>query len=396
MKQFLDDKTYRPGLGEFKRRKRLRHSAAAPPGDACVSPVSCQQNNWEENMRYGLKTLSATAGAFLAAAAMTPHGARAADAALIEAAKKEGQVVWYTTLIVNQAIRPLKHAFEAKYPGVTLQFSRANDGPTALKLLNESRAGQVQADIFDGLFNMVVLDRAGLVAPYRVANFDKYPDDLKDKDGKWNAILLYVFTPGINTKMVSKDQAPKTYQDLLDPKWRGKMAWNPSSIAGAPGFVGSVLLSMGEDKGMAYLKELAKQKIHNVEASSRAILDQVIAGEYPMGLMMFNHHTVISAKKGAPTTWLKVEPVPVALDAISLLKGAKHPNAAKLLMEFLTSEDGQKVIQGATYLPALPGIPAMVTGLKPDDGHFNATYLRPEQVDKQMPQWTKVVIELFR
>lgn len=346
-------------------------------------------------MRYGFKTLTAIICGLLAGAVVAPQ-ARAADAAMIEAAKKEGQVVWYTTLIVNQAIRPLKQAFEAKYPGVKLEFSRANDGPTALKILNEARAGQVQADIFDGLYNMVVLNRAGLVTPYKVPNFDKYPADLKDNDGNWIAILLYVFTPGINTSMVPKDQAPKTYQDLLDPKWKGKMAWNPSSIAGAPGFVGSVLMSMGEQKGMEYLKTLSQQKIVNVEASSRAILDQVIAGEYPIGLMMFNHHTVISAAKGAPSTWLKVEPVPVALDAISLVKNARHPNAAKLLMEFLTSEDGQRVIQKATYLPALPGIPAMVTGLKPDDGDFKATYLRPEEVDKQMPKWTKVVVDLFR
>jgi iron(III) transport system substrate-binding protein len=332
----------------------------------------------------------------LAAVLFAPRGARAADDALVAAAKKEGTVTWYTTLIVNQAIRPLKQAFEAKYPGVTMQFSRANDGPTALKLLNENRAGHVQADIFDGLYNMVVLDRAGMVAAHKVPNFDKYPADLKDPDGKWNAILLYVFAPGINTKLVPQNEAPKTYQDLLDPKWQGKMAWNPSSFAGAPGFIGNILTSMGEDKGMAYLKKLSAQKIHNVQASSRAILDQVIAGEYSIGLMMFNHHTVISAKKGAPTTWLKVEPVPVAFDAIALLKSAKHPNAAKLLIDFLTSEDGQKVIQKATYLPALPGVPAMAVGLKPDDGHFKPNYLRPEQIDKNMPHWTKVVNDLFR
>jgi iron(III) transport system substrate-binding protein len=336
--------------------------------------------------------LAAMAGLLLAAAAP----ARAEDPALVAAARKEGQVVWYTTLIVNQAIRPLKAAFEAKYPGVTLQFSRADDAPTALKLLNEARAEHVQADMFDGLYNMIVLQRAGLVAPYRVPNFDQYPAELKDPDGNWIAILLYVFGPGINTSLVPMKQAPKTYQGLLDPKWEGKMAWNPSSFAGGPGFVGNILTSMGEDKGMDYLRRLAKQKIVNIEASSRAILDQVIAGEYPMGLMMFNHHTVISARSGAPTTWLKLEPVPVAFDAISLLKGAQHPHAGKLLMDFLASQEGQTVIAKATYLPALPGVPAMVGGLKPDDGHFKATYLRPKQIDKQMPRWSGIVNDMLR
>jgi len=353
-------------------------------------------------MRYPLPMaviVAAILAAFLGTMAGLPVAAapsRAEDAALLAAARKEGQVVWYTTLIVNQAIRPLKSAFEARYPGITLQFSRADDGPTALKLLNEARAQHVQADMFDGLYNMIVLQRAGLVVPYRVPNFDQYPAELKDPDANWIAILLYVFAPGINTTLVPMQQAPKTYQDLLDPRWKGRMAWNSSSVAGASGFVGSILTSMGEDKGMDYLRRLAKQKIVNIEASSRAILDQVIAGEYPIGLMMFNHHTVISARSGAPTTWLKLEPVPVAFDAIALLKGAQHPYAAKLLMDFLASQEGQTVIARATYLPALPSVPAMARGLTPDDGHFKATYLRPKEVDKQMPRWSGIVNDMFR
>src|SRR4029450_13894016 len=241
----------------------------------------------------------------LALACITAAPARAADAALIDAAKKEGKVVWYTTLIVNQAIRPLKEAFEKAYPGIELQYARADESPTAAKILAEAQAGRMQADVFDGISNMVPLQRAGLVAPFVPPSAGKIPADLKDRDGYWIAILLYGFSPGINTTLVSKEQAPKTYQDLLDQRWRGKMAWNPGSIAGAIGFVGTTLLSMGEPRGMEYLKALSTLRIVNIGACSRAILDQVIAGEYSMGLMMFNHHTVISAQKGAPSDWLK-------------------------------------------------------------------------------------------
>jgi iron(III) transport system substrate-binding protein len=219
---------------------------------------------------------------------------------------------------------------------------------------------------------------------------------MRDKDGYWIAILLYVFAPGINTAMVPAAAAPKTYEDLLDPRWTGKMAWNPGSVAGALGFVGNILISRGETQGMNYLRALSRQRIVNIEASSRAILDQVIAGEYPIGLMMFNHHTVISAQKGAPTDWIKMEPVPVALDAVGLLKGAPHPNAARLLIDFLTSEDGQSVLQKADYLPALPSVPAMKPGLRPEDGGFKATYLLPDEIDDRIPQWIKVVNDLFK
>src|SRR5215471_20139429 len=124
----------------------------------------------------------------LACIAATP--AHAADAAVIEAAKKEGKVVWYTTLIVNQAIRPLKEAFEKAYPGIELQYTRADESPTAAKLLAEAQAGRVQADVFDGISNMVPLKRAGLVAQHVPPSAGKIPPDLQDKAGHWISLLL--------------------------------------------------------------------------------------------------------------------------------------------------------------------------------------------------------------
>jgi len=153
---------------------------------------------------------------------------------------------------------------------------------------------------------------------------------------------------------------------------------------------------MGEDRGMEYLRALSRQRLINVEASSRTVLDQVIGGEYPLSLMIFINHAVISARKGAPSAWLKIEPMPVALDAISLLKDAQHPNAAKLLIDFLTSEEGQQVLRRADYLPALPTVPTMAPGLRPADGQYQATYLNPEVVDRNMPRWSKIVEDLFR
>ena len=210
--------------------------------------------------------------------------------------------------------------------------------PTAEKILAEGRAGRVQADIFDGIANMLPLEEAGLLSPFSVPNEAEYPAQLKAKDGYWTAVIMYVFTPGINTTLLPKNEAPKTFADLLDPRLKGKMAWNGSSMAGAYGFVANILTTMGEQKGMAYLKALAAQRVVNVEASSRAVLDQVIAGEYAMNLMAFNHHVMISARKGAPVDWLKLEPAPVMLDALlQANEQAPHPHAAQLLLDFLLS-----------------------------------------------------------
>ena len=342
-----------------------------------------------------MKGLALLRVAAIVVVAMVAGRAAAADAALIEAAKKEGQVVWYTTLIVNQIIRPLKAAFEKKY-GVTLQYTRSDDLVTSAKILAEGQAGRVQADIFDGIANMLPLQEAGMLTPFTIANAADYPAVLKAKDEYWTSIAMYVFTPGINTDLLPKDKAPKTFADLLDPRLKGKMAWNGSSMAGSFGFVANVLTSMGDERGMDYLRALAKQQIVNVDASSRAVLDQVIAGEYWMNLMAFNHHVVISALKGAPTDWLKLEPAPVTLDAVGLLKDAPHPHAARLLLEYLTSVEGQKIMQENDYLPALPSVPAMVAGLRPNDGGFQANFLRPEEIHRDLPKWQKVTQDLFR
>ncbi len=95
---------------------------------------------------------------------------------------------------------------------------------------------------------------------------------------------------------------------------------------------------MGDEKGMAYLRELSKQNIANLRGSAREVLDQVIAGEYAVALQIFNHHAVISAKKGAPVDWIKMEPATGTLSVLSIHKNAPHPNAAKLLVDFIISQ----------------------------------------------------------
>ena len=114
---------------------------------------------------------------------------------------------------------------------------------------------------------------------------------------------------------------------------------------------------MGEDKGLAYLQKLAKQNIANVGGSARQVLDEVIAGEYSIALQIFNHHTVISAAQGAPSDWIRMEPAMVVLNIVSLTTHSPHPNAGKLLFDFLESEEGQKLFRAADYLPADPAVP---------------------------------------
>src|SRR5262249_55779868 len=323
--------------------------------------------------------------------------ALAADAALIAAAKKEGEVYWYSTQIISQLVRPVTAAFEKKYPGIKVRSTRANATETAIKILNESKAGRTQSDVFDGTTTVVPLKKEGYVLKWLPDAAKDYPDDLKDPEGYWIAANLFIITPGFNTSLVPRGTEPKTYADLLNPKWRNKMAWNgfPTS-SGMGGFVGTVLAEMGEEKGRAYLRELGKQNIAGLPGSAREVLDHVIAGEYAVALQIFNHHAVISAKKGAPVDWIKMEPATGNLSTISVHKNAPHPNAAKLLVDFIISKEGQQVFREADYITAHPQVPALVPTLKPEEGKFRARFFTPEQTEENMPHWKEVSDEYFR
>lgn len=321
----------------------------------------------------------------------------AADPALVDAARKEGTVVWYSGLIANQIIRPITEGFEAKYPGIKLQGARMSSSEAALKIMNESRAGKLQADVFDNTALAFRLMAAGLVENYKPEAAQSFPAARKEANGAWTALNLYVMTAAYNTEMVPEKDVPKTLTDLLDPKWKGRIAWtNDPTTAGPPGFIGVQLTSMGQQVGMNFLKRLAQQNIVNVPASQRVVLDQVIAGQYPLALMTFDYHSVISANQGAPVKWLPIGPAAQLPNPIGLMKNAPHPNAAKLFLEYVLSPEGQTVFRDANYLPANPAVQPKDPKLLPEGGHFDAVLITPETTAAKLDEWTAIYNELFK
>ncbi len=323
--------------------------------------------------------------------------AQAADAALVAAATKEGQLLWYNTLVQNQAARPLADAFEKKYPGIKVSLVAGTQDELLLKILAEGRANAMHADVSHGGTAAVTLIKAGLVAKFIPDTAAKFPAAYKDPDGYWTAQVSSYLVPAINTDLVKPADVPKTYADLLDPKWKGKMAWaQQMSQGGPPGFIGMILTSMGQDKGMDYLTKLSKQGIINVVGNQRVVLDQVIAGYYPLALMTFSHHSEISLKKGAPVAWLKLDPAVETVDPSFVMKDAPHPNAAKLFLDFEMSVEGQTVLRNADYIPVNPEVNAAIAGLKPEAGNFKAFTLLPAALEIGIANWIKVYNDLFK
>ncbi|MBM4261525.1 MAG: extracellular solute-binding protein [Deltaproteobacteria bacterium] len=306
---------------------------------------------------------------------------------LIEGAKKEGKVSFYTGLIVDQVVRPVKDAFEKEYPFVQVEFFRANADRLAQRMITEYQAKKYEADIVSGSAAATMLQRAGLMQRFYSPPIAEYPPELRDPKGFWGSTNVYFMTLGYNTRNVKAAELPKTYEDLLNPRWKGQMMWSTSRGSGAPQFIGNILVSMGQEAGKAYLQKLRQQNIVKTTASARQILDLVIAGEYPMAVQIFNHHAYISKAAGAPVEWQPLEPVTATNNAIGLAKNAPHPYAAMLFMDFVLSRRGQRVFQAANYLPAHPEIAALQADLKPGVRFKKANYLGPEILYDKSNEW---------
>ena len=315
---------------------------------------------------------------------------------LEEGAKKEGRILWYSTLIVNQALRPIKDAFEKKYPFVQVEYYRADSDQLAQKMISEYQAKRFDVDVLDGTSTIVLIKKAGYLQRFFSPLLDDYPANLKGADGYWAVPNVYFMTLGYNTKLVKPNEVPGSLNDLLNPRWKGKMIWSTSGGSGAPIFIGNTLMTMGEEKGMAYLMSLAKQGVAKTTASNRAVLDMVIAEEYAIAINIFNYHAVISRKAGAPVDWQALEPVPGQVKTLGLAKNAPHSHASMLLIDFLISKDGQKLLQELDYLPAHPEVSAKTPNLKPGGGKFTqVNYIGPEVLFDKEQQWSDLFQKLF-
>jgi ABC-type Fe3+ transport system substrate-binding protein len=303
---------------------------------------------------------------------------------LLEGAKKEGKISWYTSLIVDQVVRPVKEAFEKEYPFLQVEFFRANSERIVQRMFSEYQAKRYDVDLLDGTVTAAMVRRAKFLQRFYSPHLAEHSTETKDPQGHWASTNVYFFSLGYNTRLVKPNELPKTYEDLLNPRWKGQMMWSTSRGSGAPMFIGNVLQSMGESGGKAYLQKLKGQNIAKTTASNRQLLDLVIAGEYPIALHIFNHHAHISKIAGAPVDWQVLEPATATLNTIALASRAPHPHASMLLLDFVLSEKGQKVFQQVNYLPSHPKVPARQADLKPGGGRFNkALYITPEtQFDK--------------
>ncbi len=175
-------------------------------------------------------------------------------------------------------MRPLIKAFQSYVPGVQVKYVRADGLALVVRMTNEARAGRVQSDVWCMVDGVQCAAAGRLCGAVRGAEREgPAAGARRSARSAGSRSTLGVRSAAYNTSLVPKEQAPHSYQDLLDPRWKGKIVWNPKSMTGAWGFISTVIKGMGDEQGMAYLRALAKQDIVPLPIAIRAVLDRVIA-----------------------------------------------------------------------------------------------------------------------
>ncbi|MFC1817332.1 ABC transporter substrate-binding protein [Thermodesulfobacteriota bacterium] len=260
---------------------------------------------------------------------------------LEEGARKEGLIHFYT---INIERRFWVNAFKKRYPYIKIDDWRASTAWLVPRVLNEDKIGKHNIDILElSQSSAIVLKTQGILQPFYSPNLAYVEEDeIKEEPGGGILLATYRLNPvgvGYNTKLITREQLPQSYQDLLDSKWKGKL----TMIAGNTGvqWSGCILSAHGED----FLKRLNKQEIQWHMVSGRALLDMIIAEEYPFSATIYRSHVVISKSMGAAVDWVPLEPVYTVAAQMALPKHAPNPHSALLFIDFMLSKESAELVK---------------------------------------------------
>jgi ABC-type Fe3+ transport system substrate-binding protein len=276
-------------------------------------------------------------------------------AKLVEEAKKEGVVVWWGDLKPNEA-NPIIAEFNKAYPFIKIEFARQASDEKAAQLEAEFAAGQVSADVMEGggRPNFPRWREIGLIEKFTdmIPNIGKIPKTMYSRYGDWAMAGNNAIVPMYNTKLVSAAEAPKKWEDLLNPKWKGQMAMTTDMkvwavFALAPN-------GWGMKKTEDFLTKLKKQEIIWAAGGHTGGHSLLIAGDFKILIEDYLYHCLQSQiLKKAPVNWIKVSPVPITGQSVTKMGHSPHPNAAKLFLEWLFSPTGLKAYESTTQRGAI-------------------------------------------
>jgi iron(III) transport system substrate-binding protein len=294
-----------------------------------------------------------------------PLEAQVGDPDLVAQAKKEGRVAWYTTVSIPES-QQFAGLFQQQFPFITVDIIRSGSGALVNRIISEYNANKYLVDVLQGFSSRggyMALKQKNILGRYESPQYKYLPSDLRDPAGYWGSHFQNTFVVAYNTRMVKPPDVPKTYNDLLKPKWKSKQILNDTENYE---WFDGLLHYWGKEKGLAYFRKLAQQE-QVFQRGARGRVQLVAAGEFPLTIG-YGPHAQSFINKGAPIEWVPLEPVVTIINTVSVAQKAAHPAAARLFVDFLFSKPAQLKLREMSRIPSRedvdPDPPRLFRGFK--------------------------------
>lgn len=303
-------------------------------------------------------------------------------------AQKEGRLVLYTGMETDEANLFLAE-FAKKYPFIKTELFRSSGEKVQARFLVEHRARTDLADVFQtSIVQVYQLRNLKLLARYSSEEAAAYPEGFKDPQGYWSAFYQIPYVIGYNTRLVAAKDAPASYEELLQPRWKG---WIALETAEYQWFYHWMQI-LGRDRGIEFMKKFAAQNLQ-MRAGHTLLAQLVAAGETALATVVYSNRVERMKAAGAPIDWVRFKgPTITAINAVSIPAQAPHQNAARLFVDFVLSREGQSLLRGLRRIPARPDVapdpPTLTRGL-------NLYPARPEGMIESYNETVALFDEIF-
>ena len=267
---------------------------------------------------------------------------------LAEGARREGATLTLYTSLTLEDMAALNAAFQARH-GVKVNLWRAASDKVLQRVLAEARAGRHDVDIIEtNAPPLESLHREGVLQQVRSPEHPALIAAALPAHGEWVGSRLNVFVQAYNTRLVQGAELPKSYADLLHPRWKGRLGIE----AGDDDWFAGVVTALGEVQGLALFREMVAKNGVSVRRGHTLLANLVASGEVPLALTVYNFTAEQLKRKGAPLDWFVIPPAIARANGLALARGAPHPHAALLYYDFMIGEAGQRILAERGFVPA--------------------------------------------
>jgi iron(III) transport system substrate-binding protein len=302
--------------------------------------------------------------------------------ALVDGARREGEVMVYHSS-QTEDLKPVFDAFSAKY-GVKVRDWRSSSENVVQRIISETRAGKRDVDFVENNApEMEALHREKMLLPMESPSFAELRAGTWPQYREWAASTMDVFVHAYNTNLVKREELPRTYQDLADPRWKARLGVEAEDEA----WFGTLLHALGDREGAKLFADIVATNGVSVRKGHTLLAKLVATGEIPLALTVYNYKPPQLKAKGGSIDWFVMQPVIAQLHAVAVTAKGSHPFAAALLFEFFLNE-GQPLLAARNFVPSNAKVPSPF-------GDTPIRFIDPAEAIEKQDQWTRVYQDTF-